>query len=362
MLYLYSEDEFFLSSIVSWEDNTAERDVYSFTKDEPSTIAKFLLAETTIRNLHVVSREEMQPSDVNPRIRPNTPSLRYGRRATPFSTTGAAHPALHLRLLLLRAGDVELNPEPVCSGCTGTICVGSHPIICTQCQRLSHGYCNGLTRDQQRSPQGYVCGACGSTNGSTIQPSQITRSQPNNTFFCQTNIAVSSHPCSHLPQQTSIPLQHCSTVHPKSEPNTPDEPPRATTVRKCPECKRCLAHVRSPLVCVACRQQFHVKCARETQLALQRLTLQMHGLAISVQRANNQPSAVDRITDTPEQNKHRLTILQWNCDCLTTNVVEPSELTVRYGIEIIALQHLLLNTQKELLFILDASWTTGWCP
>ena len=64
----------------------------------------------------------------------------------------------------------------------------------------------------------------------------------------------------------------------------------------------------------------------------------MHGLAISVQRATNQPAAVDRITDIPEQNKHRLTILQWNCDCLTTKVVELSELTVRYGIDIIALQ------------------------
>ena len=72
-----------------------------------------------------------------------------GGAQPPFSTAGAAHPALHLRLLLLRAGDVEVNPGPVCSGCTGTIRVGSHPIICTQCQRLFHGYCNGRTRDQQ---------------------------------------------------------------------------------------------------------------------------------------------------------------------------------------------------------------------
>ena len=69
----------------------------------------------------------------------------------------------------------------------------------------------------------------------------------------------------------------------------------------------------------------------------------MHGLAISVQRATNQPAAVDRITDMPEQNKHRLTILQWNCDCLTTKVVELSELTVRYGIDIIALQETKLG-------------------
>ena len=84
-----------------------------------------------------------------------------------------------------------------------------------------------------------------------------------------------------------------------------------------------------------------MKCAREIQLAQQRLRAAdawtCH-LCASVQRATNQPAAVDRKTDMPEQNKHRLTILQWNCDCLPTKVVELSELTVRYGIDIIALQ------------------------
>ena len=69
----------------------------------------------------------------------------------------------------------------------------------------------------------------------------------------------------------------------------------------------------------------------------------MHGLAISVQRATNQPAVVDRKTDMPEENKHRLTILQWNCDCLTTKVVELSEHTVRHGIDIIALQEIKLG-------------------
>ena len=89
-----------------------------------------------------------------------------------------------------------------------------------------------------------------------------------------------------------------------------------------------------------------MKCARETQLALQRLRATdawtCH-LCASVQRATNQPAAVDRKTDMPEQNKHCITILQWNCDCLTTKVVELSELTVRYGIDIIALQETKLG-------------------
>ena len=36
-----------------------------------------------------------------------------------FLMNGAAHPALHLRLLLLRVGDVMVNPGPVCSGAPG---------------------------------------------------------------------------------------------------------------------------------------------------------------------------------------------------------------------------------------------------
>ena len=99
---------------------------------------------------------------------PTHPACSMGGAQSPFSTTGAAHPALHLRLLLLRAGDVEVNSGHVCSWCQGTIRVGSHPIICTQCQRLFHGYYKGLSRDQQMSSQGYVCGACGSTNGSNL--------------------------------------------------------------------------------------------------------------------------------------------------------------------------------------------------
>ena len=84
---------------------------------------------------------------------PTHPACAMGSAQPPFPTTGAAQPALHLRLLRLRTGDVAVNPGPICSGCTGTIRGGSHLIICTQCQRLFHGYCNGLTQDQQRVPR-----------------------------------------------------------------------------------------------------------------------------------------------------------------------------------------------------------------
>ena len=79
----------------------------------------------------------------------------------------------------------------------------------------------------------------------------------------------------------------------------------------------------------------------------------MHGLAISVHlcKGHHQPAAVDRKTDMPEQSKHRHTILQWNCDCFTTKVVELSELTVRYGIDIIALQETKLGRDDPTLVL-----------
>ena len=97
-----------------------------------------------------------------------------------------------------------------------------------------------------------------------------------------------------------------------------------------------------------------MKCARETQLALQRLRAAdawtCH-LCASVQRATNQPATVDRKTDMPEQDKHCITILQWNCDCLTTKVAELSELTFRYGIDIIALQEAKLGRDDQTLVL-----------
>ena len=43
ILYFYSGDEYFLSSIMSWDDPAIERNVVGLIKDEPCIIAKSLL-------------------------------------------------------------------------------------------------------------------------------------------------------------------------------------------------------------------------------------------------------------------------------------------------------------------------------
>ena len=107
---------------------------------------------------------------------PTNPStkLRCGRRklqtpsipTSPFSIAEGAHPALYLRSFLLRAGDVEVNPGPVCRGCTKTIRRDITPIICSSCSQPYHRTCSGLTRDKKRT-QGFICRPCAGLATST---------------------------------------------------------------------------------------------------------------------------------------------------------------------------------------------------
>ena len=64
--------------------------------------------------------------------RPTNPTRPYQEvrtwKVALFSVTGVANPALHLRILLLGAGDIELNLGPTCSGCYELIrCDNTHP-------------------------------------------------------------------------------------------------------------------------------------------------------------------------------------------------------------------------------------------
>ena len=99
-------------------------------------------------------------------LNPTNPStkLRCGRRklqtpsipTSPFSIAEGAHPALYLRSFLLRAGDVEVNSEPVCRRCTKTIRRDITPITCSSCNQPYHRTGSGLTRNKKRT-QGFIC-------------------------------------------------------------------------------------------------------------------------------------------------------------------------------------------------------------
>ena len=78
--------------------------------------------------------------------------------AAVFSVTRVVGSAIH-HLQPLRAGYIELNPRPTCSGSSKSVCCDTTHIPCTTCQRHYHRtYCR-LTRSQ-KGIQGFVCFFC----------------------------------------------------------------------------------------------------------------------------------------------------------------------------------------------------------
>ena len=128
------------------------------------------------------------------RFKLQTPSI----PTSPFSIAEGAHPALHLRSLLLRAGDVEVNPGSVCRRCTKTIRRDITPITCSSCSQPYHRTCSGLTRNKKRT-QGFICRPCAGLATSTTT---ITQVMGTNKQCCVCNkkmrvnsIAIRCHSC-----------------------------------------------------------------------------------------------------------------------------------------------------------------------
>ena len=86
------------------------------------------------------------------------PELRTWKAAD-LSVIWVVRPALHLRLLLLRDGDIGLNPGPTCSVRSKSIRCDTTPIHCSSCQRHIHRNCCRFTQSQ-RGIQGFVSFLC----------------------------------------------------------------------------------------------------------------------------------------------------------------------------------------------------------
>ena len=146
-----------------------------------------------------------------------------------FSHPGAARPALHLRVLLLRAGDVESNPGPRCSRCDMMINLNSTSSQSPSSLPQIQNRYTRLTRARQMSPQSFVCINC--ENGVETQDDPVT-----------------------LP----IPLNPA---------------PPTYSNQTCPTCRKKLQKATRPLRCCSCNERHHVGCATEPRSLLE---LQYH--------------------------------------------------------------------------------------
>ena len=67
-------------------------------------------------------------------------------------TTGVAYPAMHLKYLLIMAGDIEANPGTNCPGCTMKTRGDVIALTCSACHRKFRG----LTSAQKTIQQSFV--------------------------------------------------------------------------------------------------------------------------------------------------------------------------------------------------------------
>ena len=114
----------------------------------------------------------------------------------------------------------------------------------------------------------------------------------------------------------------------------------------CPECQGRLTHARRPLVCHLCCRGFHLKCAKETRSALEKLRDSNTWTCVTCQTTlNHLPPSDVRVNTSSKLRAKRLTLLQWNCDYLATKIIELRELVSRAAVDVVVLQETKLGEE-----------------
>ena len=163
------------------------------------------------RSLHVASHAKAFSR------RPTNPAQPYPElrtwKAAVFSVTGIVNPGLNLRLLLLGAGDIELNLGPTCSGCCKSIRCDTTPIVCSTCQRHFHRTCSRLTLSQNGIQVFFFCsgGAAALPSTATVTSNSVL---PHRCLLRHTKIRHDIHPimcqqCSHLAHKKCSSICSC---------------------------------------------------------------------------------------------------------------------------------------------------------
>ena len=317
-------------------------------------------------DLQVVSNEMPPSGDIRTQTNPST-MLRCGKRKlqTPpiptslFSIAEDAHPILHLRSLILRAGDVEVNPRPVCRGCTETISRDITPITCSSCSQPYHRTCSDLTRNKKRT-QGSICRPCAGLATATPTITQVMGTNKQccvcNTKMRLNSIAIRCHSCGGISHRKCANVSRyaphvdwcchvCNHNIPTSSTTNHTILSKQPTNTMCPACRGRLANYRASLECSVCKRGFHLKCAPQTRPALEHLRNTQSWTCQTCISAPNSGTTQQSngAPQKPRNTLRKLIVMQWNCDYLSTKIPELRVVIKKYAVDIILLQETKLG-------------------
>ena len=247
------------------------------------------------------------------------PSRAQGSEApTPPTTAGIflsaeSSPSQLIRMLLLRAGDVEQNPGPTCKACNIAIAAGKPYLSCASCDAISHKgeKCSGLSRTRQALDI-WNCKSCAQDEtqaASTLtppSPSPPSASSPDCTLRRGNQVT--------LVGQVGAPRQVFSS---------------AASSHRCTHCDRVVRATRFPIKCGRCDMLCHKSCTglvRARQLVfIDSNAWRCEGCSKKSNSAATDPAL--RLLDASVKrsdfgSRNSIRMLQWNAKGLKTKMVE----------------------------------------
>ena len=311
-----------------------------------------------------------------PKKETNTPSsgIRQGSPShwhqTGFLKKGSAKPA-YAPLLLVLAGDIELNPGPECHKCKKPIGEDRPHFKCKLCRNITHKQqkCSGLSR-YSRS-QEWTCHAHGE-HPEDPDPTYLSK-RGDKCSVCNEPLRVGTPALQCTAKsckQTCHKKQDCSTISRYSKEQwmcpthstsakltiagrTVASLQRRTETKKvrtsCSICKRTIAKNTAPLVCSSCDGAFHKSCLTRSGHTRDEIEILCCLQEWKCDKCSSPPAPVPSTTSTlddaiessqPFQGevKSSLKILQWNADGLSTKWPELNERLKKEQIDIALIQ------------------------
>ena len=226
-------------------------------------------------------------------------------------------PALVIRILLLRAGDVEQNPGPSqsmpkCKPCGKTL---RSNLTCRTCSATSHKQeaCSGLKRGQQ-TPGHLTCTDC--------DPTQ-RRHQP-----------------SHLTGPTLVSQQIGAL-----RPIRPD-----SSQKRCLQCEKVVRFSTHPLACCGCKRLCHKSCSKlsrgEQDMFIQAGSWRCPNCSVNANNAGTDNNTTRRRTPARKadvRSRDCLRLIQWNANGIKIRMLELADAVRRLNVDIVLIQETKLR-------------------
>ena len=258
-------------------------------------------------------------------------SAREGRPGRWFSELGGflgrrvGDPVHHLSIILLRAGDVELNPGPTCAGCQRALARGLNPLVCLECGDRYHLKCSGLTKHMGVKKRGEDSWKCRRCEGSVEQEERV-----------QVRLAEDGE----------------EEKREEKEVEKPGE-------EKCGRCKRRLREAKVIPRCRECRRRFHVTCAEVTRAELEgevsegRWRCGGCSEEVGMRRRSQDDASAEvsggegKAKEWEKGEEEVLRVLQWNADGIWNKKAELEELLGRLKVGVALVQESKLGERSK---------------